>query len=274
MSVPIEDEYQDVLQKAAVGLRLGHAALALSSGLNLKEVRALNDGNFSEIHARKLAPVLGLDADKLVALAGRAWSPREVFLPGLHQCNMPFPEAGYPGASVNCYLVYNTNTKEAIAFDAGTSAEPILECIRAQDLLLKAVFLTHTHRDHVGGFEKLVAAAQTSLAFGPAEEPHAGASSLQPDSRMQLCGFDIYAVKTNGHSKGGLSYIVHGLNRPIALVGDALFSLSMGGAKYDYQLALKNNREHLLSLPSETILCPGHGPMTSVVEECAHNPFF
>ncbi len=274
MSVPIEDEYQDVLKKAAIGLRLSHSALALSSGLNLKKVRALIDGNFSEIDARKVAPILGLDADKLVALAGRSWSPYEVFSPGLHQCNMPFPEAGYPGASVNSYLVYNTITKEAIAFDTGTSAEPILECIRAQELLLKAVFLTHTHRDHVGGFKKLVAVAQTKLAFGPAEEPHTGVSPLQPDSKMQLCGFDIYAVKTNGHSKGGLSYIVHGLNRPIALVGDALFSLSMGGAKYDYQLALKNNREQLLSLPSETVLCPGHGPMTSVAEERAHNPFF
>ena len=274
MSVPIEDEYQDVLQKAAFGLRLGHADLALSSGLNLKEVRALIDGNFSEIHTRKIAPILGLDADKLVALAGRVWSPHEVFLPGLHQCNMPFPEASYPDASVNSYLVYNNITKEAIAFDTGTCAEPILECIRAQDLLLKAVFLTHTHCDHVGGFEKLVATAQTGLAFCPAEEPHAGASSLLPDSKMQLCGFDIYAVKTNGHSKGGLSYIVHGLNRLIALVGDSLFSLSMGGARCDYQLALKNNREQLLSLPPETILCPGHGPMTSVAEECAHNPFF
>lgn len=274
MPVPIEDEYQDVLQKAAVGLRLGHTALALRSGLSLKEVRALIDGEFSETHARKLAPMLGLDAHKLVALAKRAWCPEEVFLPGLHQCNMPFPKAGCPGASVNSYLVYNTGTREAIAFDTGTSAEPILECIRAQDLLLKAVFLTHTHRDHVGGFEKLVAAAQTGRAFTPADEPYTGASSLQPDSKRQLCGFDIYAVKTNGHSKGALSYIVHGLDRPIALVGDALFSLSMGGAKRAYQLALKNNRELLLSLPSETILCPGHGPMTSVVEECAHNPFF
>ena len=274
MSVPIVDEYQDVLQKAAVGLRISHPALALSSGLNLKEVRGLIDGNFSEIHARKLAPILGLDADKLVALATRAWLPCEVFLSGLYQCNMPFPDARYPGASVNSYLVYNIVTKEAIAFDTGTSAEPILEFILAQELILKAVFLTHTHRDHVGGFEKLVAVAHTSLAFGPAEEPHAGVSSLQPDSRIKLCGFDIYAVKTNGHSEGGLSYIVHGLNRPIALVGDALFSLSMGGAKYDYQLALKNNREQLLSLPSETVLCPGHGPMTSVAEERAHNPFF
>jgi glyoxylase-like metal-dependent hydrolase (beta-lactamase superfamily II) len=274
MSVPIEDEYQDVLQKAAVGLRLGHTALALRSGLSLKEVRALMDGTYSETHARKLAPILGLDADKLVALARRTWCPEAVFLPGLHQCNMPFPEAGYLGATVNSYLVYNIGTKEAIAFDTGTSAEPILECIQALDLSLKAVFLTHTHRDHVGGFEKLVAAAQTGRVFAPAEEPYTGASSLQPDSRRQLCGFDIHAVKTNGHSKGALSYIVHGLDRPVALVGDALFSLSIGGAKRSYQLALKNNREQLLSLPSETILCPGHGPMSSVVEECAHNPFF
>ena len=146
-------------------------------------MRALIDGNFSEIHARKLAPILGLDADKLVALARRSWSPCEVFLSGLHQCNMPFPRGRLPRASVNSYLVYNTISKEAIAFDTGTSAEPILECIRAQELLLKAVFLTHTHRDHVGGFEKLVAVAQTSLAFGPAEEPHTGVSSLEPDSR-------------------------------------------------------------------------------------------
>ena len=274
MLVAIEDEYQDVLQKAAVGLRLGHASLAVQSGLSLRQVRSLIDGKFSETHIRRLAPVLGLNADKLVALAERVWRPDEVFLSGLHQCNMPFPEAGYPGGTVNSYLVYNTITKEAIAFDTGTFAEPILECIQVLDLSLKAVFLTHTHRDHIGGFKKLVSDTQTILKFAPAEEPHADARSLQPDSKMQLCGFDICAVKTSGHSKGALSYIVHGLDLPVAFVGDALFSLSMGGAKFDYKLALKNNREQLLSLPSETVLCPGHGPMTSVAEECAHNPFF
>ena len=122
--------------------------------------------------------------------------------------------------------------------------------------------------------EKLVTITQTAQTFAPAEEPHAGTRSLQPDSKMQLCGFDIYAVKTSGHTKGALSYIVHGLDLPVALIGDALFSLSIGGAKCAYQLALKNNREQLLSLPFETILCPGHGPMTSVIEERAHNPFF
>ena len=80
MSIPIVDEYQDVIKKAAVGLRQSHSALALSSGLNLKEVHALIDGNFSEIHARKLAPILGLDADKLVALARRSGCHAKFFI--------------------------------------------------------------------------------------------------------------------------------------------------------------------------------------------------
>ena len=91
MSVAIEDEYQDVLQKAAVGLRLGHASLAYQSGLSLKEVRALIDGNFSETHARKLAPILGLDADKLIALAGHTGAPMKFFYPDSISVTCLFP---------------------------------------------------------------------------------------------------------------------------------------------------------------------------------------
>jgi glyoxylase-like metal-dependent hydrolase (beta-lactamase superfamily II) len=28
------------------------------------------------------------------------------------------------------------------------------------------------------------------------------------------------------------------------------------------------------TLPAETLICPGHGPLTTVAEEKAHNPFF
>jgi hydroxyacylglutathione hydrolase len=37
---------------------------------------------------------------------------------------------------------------------------------------------------------------------------------------------------------------------------------------------LRNNREKILSLPAETIVCPGHGPLTSVEKEKRDNPFF
>jgi len=41
-----------------------------------------------------------------------------------------------------------------------------------------------------------------------------------------------------------------------------------------YRDALQNNLEKILTLPDETIICPGHGPMTTVAEEKQHNPFF
>jgi hypothetical protein len=47
----------------------------------------------------------------------------------------------------------------------------------------------------------------------------------------------------------------------------------MGGAQADYQKAVKNNLEQILTLPPQTVICPGHGPMTTVENERAGNPF-
>jgi glyoxylase-like metal-dependent hydrolase (beta-lactamase superfamily II) len=48
----------------------------------------------------------------------------------------------------------------------------------------------------------------------------------------------------------------------------------MGGGNVSYKEAIKNNLEKILTLPDETIICPGHGPITTVGEEAVHNPFF
>ena len=71
-----------------------------------------------------------------------------------------------------------------------------------------------------------------------------------------------------------MTYVVTGLARPIAIVGDSLFAGSMGGGNVSYQDALRTNLEKILTLPNETIICPGHGPMTTVGEEKQNNPFF
>ena len=68
--------------------------------------------------------------------------------------------------------------------------------------------------------------------------------------------------------------MIEGLDKPVAIVGDALFASSMGGGKVSYLDALRTTRNEILSLPDSTILCPGHGPLTSVAEELEHNPFF
>ena len=60
----------------------------------------------------------------------------------------------------------------------------------------------------------------------------------------------------------------------MAVVGDAMFAGSMGGGGVSYADALGTNRAEILTLPDETILCPGHGPLTTVGEQKVHNPFF
>ena len=95
------------------------------------------------------------------------------------------------------------------------------------------------------------------------------------EGREWTCGaLTIRALHTSGHSAGGTTFVIDGLPQPVAIVGDALFAGSMGGGKVSYDDALKNNRDKILTLPDDTVLCPGHGPMTTVAEEKAHNPFF
>ncbi|MGJ8654532.1 MAG: MBL fold metallo-hydrolase [Opitutaceae bacterium] len=274
MPIPIEDEYVDVIRKAAVGLRLSDAALSLRSGLSLKELRALLAGESDVRNLRRISAVLQLDADALVSLALQQWTPEPVSVAGLHCINMPFPEASYPDASVNVFVVVKPNSKEAIVFDSGTEAKPILELLEQNDLNLHALFLTHTHRDHVGGYAELLDATGCQQVYAPIDEPYADAILLKHGEQLDVAGLRIEARLTNGHSRGGMSYLVSGLDQSVIVAGDALMAGSVGGAKNAYFLALKNIRDHILSLPSDTIVCPGHGPMTTVGEEREHNPFF
>jgi glyoxylase-like metal-dependent hydrolase (beta-lactamase superfamily II) len=48
----------------------------------------------------------------------------------------------------------------------------------------------------------------------------------------------------------------------------------MGGGMISYQDALRTNRGKIMALPDDSVLCPGHGPLTTVGEEKKHNPFF
>src|SRR5438034_679218 len=110
--------------------------------------------------------------------------------------------------------------------------------------------------------------------FTPASEPVPGAEPIEEGKRFRLGNLEINSLLTWGHSPGGMTYIVTGLARPVAIVGDSLFAGSIGGGNVSYRDALQNNLKKILTLPDETIICPGHGPMTTVGEEKQHNPFF
>ena len=101
-----------------------------------------------------------------------------------------------------------------------------------------------------------------------------GAETFEVSRKFTVGPLKIDTRQTSGHSRGGVTYVVNGLPNRIAEVGDSMFASSMGGGSVSYADALRNNREQILTLPDDTILCPGHGPLTTVGEEKMHNPFF
>jgi glyoxylase-like metal-dependent hydrolase (beta-lactamase superfamily II) len=113
-----------------------------------------------------------------------------------------------------------------------------------------------------------------ALAFVCGREALKGAESFEVGQSFRLGNLSIETRLTSGHAVGGITYVIRGLAHPVAVVGDALFAGSMGGAAHAYTEALRNNREQILTLPEETVLCPGHGPLTTVGEQKFANPFF
>ena len=99
----------------------------------------------------------------------------------------------------------------------------------------------------------------------------------QPGQVVELGGLQITSRETPGHADDGVTYVVDnfpGFAPKVAMVGDAIFAGSMGGAPSHYQLAREKVQSEILSLSAETILCPGHGPITTVAEQLTVNPFF
>jgi glyoxylase-like metal-dependent hydrolase (beta-lactamase superfamily II) len=149
----------------------------------------------------------------------------------------------------------------------------MLAFAKTNGLSVKLILLTHTHPDHIAELKRLK--AETKVSAHVSEfEPVDGAEPFSEGRTFQVGSLKIETRLTSGHSRGGITYVIAGLAKPVAVVGDAMFAGSMGGGMISYLDALANNRNKILSLPNETVLCPGHGPLTTLGEEKLHNPFF
>jgi hydroxyacylglutathione hydrolase len=270
MPLPLEDLFNDVIAKSMRGQGISDAALSDLSGISVKDIAAAKDGMVDDRVLRKIAPHLHLDGLSLVAMAHTEWQPLPVSVAGLEQFNTT-----YHDMTVNAYLVWDAETKNAIAFDTGADASPMIDFIQTKGLNLSLIFLTHTHGDHIADLAKLSADGAVT-AFVHEKEPCQGAKTfkLGDTESWESGGLRIEPRSTHGHSKGGITYVVSGLKRPVAIVGDAIFASSMGGGMVSYADALATNRKEIFTQSDNTVICPGHGPMTTVGEEKAHNPFY
>ena len=267
--IPLEDNASDILGKAQRGLGLSDSQLAEKAGIDAARVRQLRDGNLDDKAARALAPVLGLDPTSLLKLARGEWKPEHVQeMAGLAQFNTT-----YGDMTVNAYLVWDPGTREAIAFDTGADCAEMLAKVKSERLTVKLILLTHAHPDHIEDLAKLQRETGAPT-FISGRETADKAEGIEEGRRFECGALRIESRLTWGHSRGGMTFFVEGLARPLAIVGDSMFAASMGGGGVSYADALENNLEKILTLPEHTVVCPGHGPLTTVGKEKAENPFF
>jgi hydroxyacylglutathione hydrolase len=271
----LEDHLGDILRKARAMRHVSAADAARLADLTVTELGALEESGIvgRHPHLGALAGLLGLHAAKLEGIAN-GWLPAEKDLSVWRELRVFTTNDG--GMAVNSFLACDEVSREAALFDTGWNVRGALAEIEANGLVLRHLFITHSHHDHV-------AAVDTVREKFPKVRLHSNAKNAPVDQRnrpndfIHLGSLRITNRSTPGHAEDGVTYIVG--NWPedapaVAFVGDALFAGSMGRGNQSWDLARQAVRDQILTLPAETLICPGHGPLTTVAEEKSHNPFF
>ena len=268
--VPLEDLFEDIIAKSMRGRHLSESELVEKTGVPRDVLARLCRGEFcDETALKKVAGALSLSPQALAMAASKVWRPRPVEVEGLTMFNTP-----YRDMRVNAFLVWDPASMTGATFDTGTDSRLLTDQAKERGIRIESLFITHTHNDHIADFDRLRAAVPSAKAYSNRAEPWPDTETFSEGMVFQIGALRVKALTTNGHSRGGTTYVIQGLERPLAVVGDALFAGSMGGGMISFDDAWRNNREKILTLPDETVICPGHGPMSTVAEEKRNNPFF
>ncbi len=195
---------------------------------------------------------------------------------------------------VNCYILGDEETKEAVVIDPGGDEDEILEVLKYNKFNLKLIIDTHGHFDHVDANQPLKAATGAKIAIheadaGMLDKPSAEAMfftgnrlrTSQADILLKendILTFGQYRLKvlhTPGHTPGGISLVLE--DHPYVYVGDLLFAGSIGRTDFpggSYDALITAVRTKIFPLGDNYSVYPGHGPVTTVAQERQYNPFF
>ncbi len=202
-----------------------------------------------------------------------------------------------PGFMENGCTLYLRDGGPCWFVDPGMSpqANEMIKHVREHSLAPEKVLFTHGHADHIAGVDELVAAFDglavhiAKQEWAALTDPMENLSSrlgpgfttnvtdpkdLVPGEDLELDGSSWRIIDTSGHSPGGRSFYCR--EHDIVLTGDALFASSVGRVDFHHSNGaqlMSNIKEHLLTLPDETRVIPGHGPETTIGQERTTNPF-
>src|SRR5579864_9017312 len=193
----------------------------------------------------------------------------------------------------NCSIIGDEVTHEAIVIDPGDDIEDVQALIRKHNLQVKQIVITHAHIDHVGGAMKLRAATGAPILLNQndyallkmldVQATWIGVASpgkveidrsISSGETVSAGSLQASVLHTPGHTKGSICLYFPAENKLIA--GDTLFAGSIGRTDLpggSMQNILRSLHQTVLALPDETVVIPGHGPLTTIGEERASNPF-
>lgn len=195
----------------------------------------------------------------------------------------------------NCSVFGDEATREALVIDPGDEIEEIMEIVRRHGLTVKGIVVTHAHIDHIGGAKKmhdltgapvhlnendmeLYGTLEMQAAWIGVEPPTRGPIdvAMKDGDRLVVGAAQGNVLHTPGHTQGSVSLYFPLAEGKLLFAGDTLFQSSIGRTDLpggNSRQIFASIKDKLLVLPEETIVVPGHGPLTTIGRERQFNPF-
>lgn len=153
------------------------------------------------------------------------------------------------------WCVVNRANRHCVIVDPG-EATPVLSMLRANQLILSAILITHHHWDHTSGISEILAQYDVPV-YGPAHEPVLGMTHhLNGGDTLALDDVNLkfHVMDIPGHTLGHIAYYTPG----IAFTGDTLFT---GGCGKIFEGTIDQMFASLMSLKAlddDTLIYCGH----------------
>src|ERR1019366_9300228 len=276
LQIPLEDELGDVLEKAMNCAGLTPEGLAERSGVAASRILDAIDyrPELGPAECARLAAALGLNDVGLCALASGKYPLPDA--EGLPFQLWPLRMAHGIGV-VNAYIVQVDGDGHGLLFDTGPSGGALGAVWPAQVRAIDGIFITHSEAEHAGGLSWAAERFRVPDARIPAGAIASGALAIGEGGTATIGSLEVSAFRTPGHCATHNCYHVRSTSVPSArsllVSGDLVFAGSAGGPYHCKKQLRAHLRRVLAAVREDTVVAPGHGPMTTAGNELRFNPF-